>query len=164
MIIAREKEIGQLKLEYGFEVDPELACFHNALRAAFLIFARDRQEFPRVWQVNFKNSGDAHAYLVFRGRAYSNGVTCQNGQYPDYDIEELRRVGIDVTLDVLEKTVDAITGGEDNLGFGLLLRSLPFESQESDIILIEAVLNTCGYTPDDLPMLLDELEKTEIAV
>lgn len=114
MTAATEREVQAFQKEFGFKADSDFACFHNALGA--LMFVHEKTgEIPRIYKVAFP--GDHHAYIVYHGVVYNEGVTWPDHRYRDYSFSELEGAGEDVTLQTLEAALAAYEGGPDPGGF-----------------------------------------------
>ncbi len=114
MTAATERQVQAFQKEFGYRADADFACFHNALGA--LMFVHEQTgEIPRIYKVPFP--GDHHAYVVHRGAVYNEGVTWPDRKYRDFSLDELERVGEDVTRETLEAAFAAYEGGPDDGGF-----------------------------------------------
>ncbi len=136
-----EKTVFGLEKQYGHEINalPELKCFPNAVRASFHIYNITNGEIlPRVWRVVIPEIKDSHAYLQIGNEIYNQGVTWPDDKYPNFNLSEIKKHGLDVTTTALTQTYLEWTNKNSKImGFKEAISSLGY----SDPTLVTKILD-----------------------
>ena len=131
MTIATETDRHKLRETYGQGIEAlvGVACYINAVKALITIFIESHgQERPRIWEVEFPETGDSHAYLEFEGKIYNMGVTWPNDEYPTYSLETIQAKG---GRDVTQRALALMIGGIDELMSGKETNTLVLLGKDS---------------------------------
>lgn len=108
--IASAEQIALFQETFSVAAEAGLSCQANGLIALLKVVTRTGGDgsgnIPTLWEVGLEEE-NAHVYLEYDGLVYNSGVTWPDGSYPDYELDELRTHGRDVTASI---AVDALIG------------------------------------------------------
>jgi hypothetical protein len=144
MTIAKEREVQNLREIYYVGAYEKLACYQNAVLAILKIFARDREELPWVYLVEFGSPEDpdydVHTYLVYEGIVYQRGVTAVTKRFPDFHLDELRQYGRDITFPLLAQVAATLAREDLPSDWGVVIQLLPLKGEELNFLVFEATI------------------------
>lgn len=130
----------------GYEIERasgKLKCFQNALKATLDIYKKSKEEvLPRIWRVVIPEMNDSHAYLQIGEEVYNAGITWTNEKYPEFNIEELKKKGMDVTTSVLVQGVLELKKNYqgERMGFGEVIKGMRYGGDNEMKIFMEKMI------------------------
>ncbi len=154
MSISNERDTDLLVREYGSSVlaVEGISCYHNALKASMSIFIESHGEYlPRIWGVDIPELNDHHAYLEHGGLVFNKRITWPDSKYPDFSLQQLRKVGMDNTTNILLSGMEELLeiSESESLGFGTLLRGAPYDEGMTVFSVLLAVELSRGVPYDE---------------